>query len=204
MPSDAASIDVTYGSARIVSAQAVRSRRLPRDARSASAVHTAGWIALATPLAMRALVSIVMFDAVNASDRRYRQFLVELLAAATTSREATAAAAATMLSTLHPEASSDIETMLTSYLSSIADGQPKAEGVKVGEMVPNRVLPACESDGATALDAHRPNTKPGAYIPTPVTIGWALAAMKPFVLATPSQYRPGVLPHSTAKWVADS
>ena len=183
---------------------------------SASANVIADWdakavsvIARATPAPQSqreaALVSIAMFDAVNAIDGRYRQFLVELMAAPTTSREAAAAAAAaTMLSALHPEVGSDIEAMLTSYLGSIADGQSKAEGVKLGEVVAKKVLLARESDGATAPDGYRPNTKPGAYIPTPVTVGWALATMKPFVLATPSQFRPGRPPPFDSKeWVAD-
>jgi hypothetical protein len=112
-----------------------------------------------------------MFDAVNAIDGRYRQFLVDLMAAPRTSREAAAAvAAATLLSALHPEVGSDIEAMLTSYLGSIAEGQSKAEGVKLGEVVAKTVLLARESDGATAPDGYRPNTKPGAYIPTPVAV----------------------------------
>jgi hypothetical protein len=160
---------------------------------SASANVIADWdakavsvIARATPAPQSqreaALVSIAMFDAVNAIDGRYRQFLVELMAAPTTSREAAAAAAAaTMLSALHPEVGSDIEAMLTSYLGSIADGQSKAEGVKLGEVVAKKVLLAREGDGATAPDGYRPNTKPGAYIPTSVTAGRALATMKPSV-----------------------
>jgi hypothetical protein len=168
-----------------------------------------GVIARATPapLSQReaALVNIAMFDAVNAIDRHYRPYLVELTVARTTSSDATAAAAAaTMLRALHPEASGDIKVMLDSYLAAIPDGEAKAEGVKLGEAVANKAFHARASDGATAPDAYRPNTRPGLYIPTAITAGWSMATMKPFVLTKPSQFRPGPPPTLDSKeWAAD-
>src|SRR5262249_32967302 len=57
---------------------------------------------------------------------------------------------------------------------------------------------------------HRPptnidqRTKPGVYIPTAITVGWALARVRPFALARPSQFRPKPPPSLTsALWARD-
>jgi len=93
-----------------------------------------------------------MFDAVNAIERRYRPYLIDLTAAPTTSQEAAAAmAAATVLTALHPEAASDIKAKLASHLATIPDGEAKAEGVKLGEAVATKVLQARATDGRPAL-----------------------------------------------------
>ncbi len=124
-----------------------------------------------------ALVHAAMFDAVNAIERRYRPYLIELTAAPTTSQEAAAAmAAATVLTALHPEAASDIKAKLASHLATIPDGEAKAEGVKLGEAVATKVLQARATDGASAPDAYRPKTKPGVYIPTAIMLASAWAA----------------------------
>jgi hypothetical protein len=159
------------------------------------------------PLSQReaALVNIAMFDAVNAIDRRYRPYLVDLTAAPTTSQEAAAAvAAATMLTSLHPEASGDIKAMLGSYLAAIPDSEAKVEGTKLGETVATKAFEARASDGANAPDAYRPNTKPGLYVPTAITAGWSMASMKPFALTKPSQFRPGPPAALDSKeWITD-
>jgi hypothetical protein len=68
------------------------------------------------------------------------------------------------------------------------DGEAKFKGVKLGQEVAAKILEERERDGASAADAYRPKTKPGVYIPTPITYGWALATMTPFTLASPSQF----------------
>ena len=51
-----------------------------------------------------AMTHVAMFDAVNSIERKYRPYLVQLPAVATTSREAAAAAAAgTVLANIHPQ-----------------------------------------------------------------------------------------------------
>src|SRR5262249_14620695 len=161
----------------------------------------------AAPLSQReaALVDIAMFDEVNAVDRRYRPYLAELTAAPPTSLESAAAAAgAGVFIALHPETADDIKAFLSSYLTAIPAGEGKSEGIKLGEAVANKVLEARAGDGATAPDAYQPKTKPGVYVPTAITVGWAFANMKPFALAKPSQFRPAPPPTLDSKqWVAD-
>jgi hypothetical protein len=152
-----------------------------------------------------AMVHIAMFDAVNSIERRYRPYLVQLTVPKTTSQEAAAAAAAAnVLTGLHPNLATEIRAALTSYLAAIPDGDAKTDGIKLGEDVATKILQARANDGANALDGYRPKTKPGAYVPTPITVSWAWANMTPFVLTKSSQFRPQPpVALDSEKWAAD-
>ena len=141
---------------------------------------------------MMGLVHAAMFDAVNSIERRYRPYLVQLPADRATSKEAAAAAAAAaVLATIDAKATGDMHVALASYLASISDGAAKSEGVKLGEAVAARVLEARANDGANAADDYRPRTTPGVYVPTPIMRGPMWPRVKPFAMASPSQFRPG-------------
>jgi PAP2 superfamily len=163
--------------------------------------------AVPAPLNQReaAMVSLAMFDAINAIERRYQPYLFKQGAPSGTSQEAAAAAAAAaVISGLHPEATNDIDVALGKYLASISDGAAKAEGIKLGEAVAAQVLQARATDGATAPDSYRPKTTPGVWIPTPIAAASAWPNMRPFVLASQSQFRPGPPPALDSKeWAAD-
>ena len=73
---------------------------------------------------------------------------------------------------------------MTNYLASLPDGEVKSKGVKLGQEVAEKILEARANDGASAPDAYRPKTTPGTYIPTPITYGWALAAMTPLAISS--------------------
>jgi hypothetical protein len=151
------------------------------------------------------LVHVAMFDAVNSIERRYRPYLVQLTVARTASLEAAAAtAAATVLLGLQPSKASDLKAALADYLAAIPEGSSKSDGIKLGEGVAAKVLQARENDGVNAPDAYRPKTRPGVYVPTPITVGSAWPGMTPFVLEKPSQFRPDppILLES-AEWAAD-
>jgi hypothetical protein len=146
-----------------------------------------------------------MFGAVNSIERRYHPHLVQLTAAKTTSQEAAAAtAAATVLIGLQPSKAADIEAALADYLAAIPDGDSKSDGIKLGDAVAAKVLQARENDGANAPDAYRPKTRPGQYVPTPITVGSTWPGMTPFVLEKPSQFRPGPpISLESEEWAAD-
>ena len=148
---------------------------------------------MAPPQAERvmAVVHVAMFDAVNAIDRRYRPYLVQPAVPTTASKEAAAAVAAgRVLLGLHPQAETELKADLAAYLAAIPEGDAKSEGVKLGEAVTTRVLEARAGDGSEAPDAYRPVTKPGMYVPTPTTVGSVWPKLKPFVMTSPSQFRP--------------
>jgi hypothetical protein len=169
-------------------------------------------VAVVTPMssvyhAQRAMgmVHAAMFDAVNSIERRYRPYLVQLPASPTTSKEAAAAAAAAaILATIDPKAASEMKVAIATYLASIPDGAAKSDGVKLGEAVAARVFEARVNDGADAPDAYRPRTTPGVYVPTPLTLASMWPDMKPFVMTTPSQFRPQPpISLASKEWAAD-
>ena len=159
------------------------------------------------PAAQRvvAMVQVAMFDAVNSIERRYRPYLVQLAAARTTSKDAAAAtAAAAVLAGLHPQADGELKSAVAAYLGTISNGEAKTEGIRVGEAVAAKVLETRSKDGSETADSYRPKTKPGVYIPTPITVGSMWPNVKPFALTSPSQFRPAPpIPLKSAEWATD-
>jgi hypothetical protein len=159
------------------------------------------------PTAFRAMaiLHVAMFDAVNSIEPRYKPYKTRLSATPDTSKEAAAAtAAAAVLVKLVPDAAADVQSTLTSYLATLPDGDTKSKGIELGQDVAAKILEAREKDGASTADAYRPKTKPGAYIPTPITVGWQFATMTPFALASPSQFRAKPPPSlKSTEWARD-
>src|SRR5215510_4857300 len=146
------------------------------------------------PAAAQRIVTIMhlaMFDAVNSIERRYRPYLTQLPAAASTSKEAAAASAAgTVLASLNPQAAGEFRSAMATYLATIPDSDAKAQGIKLGEAVAAKILEARANDGAEAPDSYRPKTKPGVYVATPPMVSSTWPNLKPFALTSQSQFRP--------------
>ena len=145
------------------------------------------------PVAYRAIamVHIAMFDAVNSIEPVYRPYYAQLPATREMSKEAAAAAAAgAVLIKLLPEAASDIQVALKSYLAAIPEGDAKSGGIKLGEAVAAKTLEARANDGSSAADAYRPVTTAGVYIPTALTVAPQWPDLMPFAMTSPSQFRP--------------
>lgn len=151
-----------------------------------------------------AIMQVAMFDAVNSIERRYRPYLIQLPAAAMASEEAAAAAAAgTVLVGLYPQ-DADLKSALAAYLATIPNSDEKSAGFKLGEAVAAKVLEARANDGADAPDAYRYKTKPGVYVPTPITVSSTWPNVKPFALTSMSQFRPEPpLALKSEQWAAD-
>jgi hypothetical protein len=152
------------------------------------------------------IVDLAMFDAVNSIERRYQPYLERLPITEPASADAAAAsAAATALAELHPEIAASFKAALAEYLGHL-DAAPEAlaNGARLGEAVALKILEARATDGATAVDSYRPKTKPGQYVPTPVMVCSTWPTMRPFALASPSQFRPGPPPSlKSREWAAD-
>jgi hypothetical protein len=159
------------------------------------------------PAAQRAvaIVQVAMFDAVNAIEPRYRPYLVQLPAPSTASKEAAAAAAAgAALQHLVPQVEKEVSDAVAAYLGTIADGDAKSDGVKLGTAVAARILEARGGDGANAADSYRPQTRPGVYVPTSLTVGSAWPNLRPFAMTGPAQFRPQPpIALASAQWAAD-
>ena len=153
-----------------------------------------------------AIVDLAMFDAVNSIERRYQPYLEQLPTTEPTSADAAAAsAAATALAGLHPETAASFKAALAEYLAHLnAAPEALANGARLGEAVALKILEARANDGATAVDSYRPKTKPGQYVPTAVMVCSTWSTMRPFALASPSQFRPGPPPSlKSREWTTD-
>jgi hypothetical protein len=151
-----------------------------------------------------AIMQVAMFDAVNSIERRYRPYLIQVTADATASKEAAAAAAAgTVLIGLYPEEAS-LKDAMAAHLAAIPNSSTKSAGIKVGEAVAAKILEARAKDGADAPDSYRYKTRPGVYVPTPITVSSTWPNVKPFALTSASQFRPDPpIALSSQQWATD-
>jgi hypothetical protein len=152
-----------------------------------------------------ASVQVVMFDAVNSVERRYRPYRLAVTTAKETSQEAAAAVAAGMvLASLHPNETEELNSLMGAYLAAIPPGTAKSEGIKVGQEVAAKIVAERKGDGADAPDAYRPKARPGVYVPTPITASSMWPNVKPFAMTSPSQFRPQPpIPLAGEEWAAD-
>ena len=161
----------------------------------------------ATPISVRmmAIVQVSVFEAVNAITGRYPTYRVKLTPAPGASVEAAVAAATrTALLKLMPAQQAGIDADYQAMLGSVPDGPAKANGIAVGERAADAVLASCANDGSAAPDGYRPHTTAGVYVPTvtPAVPHWG--KRKPWVMASPDQFRPGPPPSLTsATWARD-
>jgi hypothetical protein len=109
-----------------------------------------------------------------------------------------------VLAALVPDAAAEVKAALARDLAAIADGDAKADGVKLGEAVATKVLKARSEDGATAADTYRPRTSPGVYVPTAPAVLPMWPGVKPFAMTSPAQFRPEPpISLKSEQWAAD-
>ncbi len=152
-----------------------------------------------------AMMHVAMFEAVNAMERRYRPYKLDLSADKTTSREAAAAAAAhAMLMELFPDQKSALDQALQAALASVADGDAKTKGIELGRNASAGIVALRINDGISVKETYRPQTKPGVYVPTMVPIESTSGGLKPWVMDNGSQYRPDSPPALDSEvWTRD-
>ena len=139
-----------------------------------------------------ACMHVAMFDAVNALDRRYQPYRHFDLRTEGRFK-------GSGCGRRQPVASWRSCSRLTArnyappcrvIWRAIPDGPAKSAGIQVGEDVAARTIMDRQGDGADAPDAYRPKTKPGVYVPTPITASSMWPKVKPFAMTSPSQFRP--------------
>jgi hypothetical protein len=148
------------------------------------------------------------FEAANAITRRYA------LAASVGARPdapsdasveaAIAAAHRGTLVRLLPAQQAVIDDAYRKALAAIADGATKDAGVAAGERAALDVLARRADDPAASAESYRPFTAAGRYVPTtfPATTKWP--QRKPWLMASPAQFRPGPPPPLTSeRWARD-
>jgi hypothetical protein len=153
---------------------AIGQRRTPPSGRLLAMVHTA------------------MHDSINAIDRRYRGYAINIQADPNASPEAAGAAAAhAVLLNQIPSQQANLDAALAASLASIPDGGPKSEGISIGETVAAVVLALRSNDGSTVTLPYTQAPGPGIFQPVPpasaVFVAWG--KVTPFTLKSGSQFR---------------
>jgi hypothetical protein len=151
------------------------------------------------------MLHVAMFEAVNAIDKRYTPYKLDLAADRSTSREAAAAAAAyNILLAIYPDQKAVLDAALTASLSGIPDSEGRANGIELGKTAAAGVIAMRASDGSDAPETYRPHTTPGVYVPTVVPIASTTGATTPWVMTSGSQFRPAPPPALDSEtWTRD-
>ncbi len=152
-----------------------------------------------------AMVQASVYEAVNAITRRYPAGTLKLEAASGASVEASVAAANhVILTKLVPSQQGDIDHAYQVALTAIADGPAKTEGIAIAEQAAAAILAWRANDGATAGESYRPFTKAGTYVPTVIPEVPQWRYRKPWLMADPTQFRPGPPPELGSElWARD-
>jgi hypothetical protein len=176
----------------------------------------AGLVAGTSPVVMSRVAAIVqaaVFDAVNGIDRRYAPIHVPPAGPSGASREAAAVQAAyATLVQLYPTQKNLFDARLAVSLAVIASHTSSASvasGVSWGQTVANAILAWRNADGfAPAPPPFLGSATVGVWRPTPPAFAPGavpqFAYMVPWVIASPSQFRPGGPPPlASARYAKD-
>jgi hypothetical protein len=92
----------------------------------------------------------------------------------------------------------NLNTALETSLGQVPDGVPKEQGIRYGEHAAEHIIELREDDGRFAPVVFDMPLAPGVWRPTPPAMapffGAWLSQVEPFVLDSPSQFRPGTPP----------
>jgi len=142
-----------------------------------------------------AILHVSMFEAVNAIERRYAPYKLNLTAEKNVSKEAAAATAAhAVLIAFHPDQQGKLDAELTASLATVAEGEPKAKGIDLGKKAAAGIIALRANDGSNAPESYRPHTSAGAYVPTTMPASLNIGTVTPWVMKTGAQFRPAPPP----------
>ena len=115
---------------------------------------------------------------------------------------AAAVAAHDVLLEYFPASRARLDTALVASLAEIPDGPKKKQGIHYGERAADRLIELREDDGRLAPVTFDVPPAPGVWRPTPPAFApffdpW-MAQMRPLLLDSPSQFRPGPPPALTS------
>jgi hypothetical protein len=153
----------------------------------------------------QAMLHVAMFEAVNAIDKRYAPYRLNLVADHGTSREAAASAAAhDVLVALYPDQKPDLDATLAASLAAIAESDAKSKGIELGRKAAAEIIALRADDGSNTPENYRPSATPGVYVPTAIPIESTSPKLKPWVMSAAAQFRPGPPPALNSEaWTRD-
>ena len=158
------------------------------------------------PVRSYAMMHAAMFDAANSIDGNYTPYLIEVPGSQNASIEAAAAKAARdVLAALYPTRVEIFDAELAISLLGI-DEYRAQQGIRVGQLVAERVLSARASDGWTVTPpAYSLPATPGNWQPAPGAATFThYPNVTPFGITSGTQFRPDAPPSLTStQYAAD-
>lgn len=152
-----------------------------------------------------AIVQTAVYEATNAITQRYLVSDLKLKSKPGASVEAAIAAVnrATLVA-LAPSQQAAIDTAYREALASLPDTSARTEGILIGEKAAAGILARRADDGADAGESYRPHTSPGVYVPTLIPEAPHWLQIKPWLMESPAQFRPGPPPPLESElWARD-
>jgi len=152
-----------------------------------------------------AIMHVAMFEAVNAIERRYVPYRLNLVADRKTSGEVAAAVAGRdVLVDLYPDQKSGLDALLAETLNQVEEGPAKERGIILGRKAAAEILELRSADGGDASESYRPVAQPGVYVPTTLPAASTVSGLTPWVMSSAAQFRPGGPPALTSDtWTRD-
>ena len=144
-----------------------------------------------------------VYNAVVGITRRYELYNWNARGPRGASPQAAAAVAAhDVLLEYFPASQGRLDTALAASLAEIPDGPTKKQGIHYGERAADRLIELREDDGRFAPVTFDVPPAPGVWRPTPPAFApffdpW-LSQLRPLLLDSPSQFRPGPPPAMTS------
>lgn len=152
-----------------------------------------------------AIVDTAGYEAVNAITGRYPASELQLESAPGASVEAAVASAThDALGRLLPSQQAAIDSAYQEALAMVADGPAKTVGIAVGEKAAGAILKWRADDDIAMAETYRPYTSAGNYVPTAIPVVSQWSQRKPWLMTSPSQFRPGPPPVLSGEvWAKD-
>jgi hypothetical protein len=152
-----------------------------------------------------ALLHVSMFEAVNAIDRRYAPYALDLVADRNTSRRAAIAAAGhDVLAAEFPDRLKTLDERLAKSLDAVEVGPARDRGLLLGRRAAADLRARRIPDGSELAETYRPVTAPGVYVPTAPVAGSTVGRFRPWVMASGAEFRPAPPPAlSSPTWTRD-
>jgi hypothetical protein len=142
-----------------------------------------------------AMVHAAVHDALNAIERRYHPYVLDVQVDSDASPDAAVATAAhdVLVHELPVSQHPFLDAQYANSLIGIPDGLAKVAGIAVGQAAAMAIIDLRTSDGADASVSYTPGSGPGEWIPTPPAFlsalepGWG--DVTPFTLRSSAQFR---------------
>lgn len=151
-------------------------------------------------------VTLAMFEALNAIDRRYESYLGMAPTDPKASQDAAAATAAYEVLVAHyPSQKSALDDSYAITLATVTDSRARDSGIAIGKAAAALALKAGGVDPSVPKVPYLPRTQAGVWVPTALPVfDPYMITFKPWILERADSVRPGPPPSLDSEtWVRD-